>query len=78
MSNTNEIPKPPKVVVAPRGCGRFLTPGKEYTVTEIWDSFDPDMGYGFMIISDRGHQFPCSELNCDYARGNWIIKEREE
>lgn len=76
---SNNIPKPPKVVVAPEGCSSYFTAGKEYLVISIWDSSNNKFGYGFTLNNDSGYKVDCIENKCAHLNyGNWIVKEREQ
>lgn len=75
---SNNIPKPPKVVVAPEGCLPWFTAGKEYPVVEIWDKHDNTCGYGICIFDDDGDLRATTEMLSAHANGNWIVKEREQ
>ena len=74
----SNIPKPPKVVVAPEGCMSWFTAGKAYPVVEIWDGWDHIYGYGFKIADDSGTVLNAVEKDSLHAGvQDWIIKERE-
>ena len=75
--STKEIPKPPKVVVAPKGCREWLTEGKEYNVVKTGLYARPG-GHSFEIMDDDGDMIGCIENGCSHINNrNWIIKERE-
>jgi len=77
-NNKEQIPKPPKTVVAPIGCQPWLTEGKEYNVIRT-GSYSNTEGYDFDIISDTGETDFCVEKGCGHINfENWIIKEREQ
>ena len=76
MSNQTK-PAPPKIVIAPEGCCKYLTAGKEYEVNVIED-YDKKIGYGFSLIDDDGDfLFAVERFSSHLNGGNWIIKERE-
>lgn len=78
MTNEATIPKPPKVVVAPEGCGKYLTAGKEYPVNSILTEWDEETGYFFTTFDDNGEELVCAEKTTFlYNDFDWIIKERE-
>jgi len=66
--------KAPKYVVAPEGCGSYLTPGKRY---EVQDFFTKDTcGGSFWITGDNGNYFLCLLVDCPHLNGgNWITPE---
>lgn len=58
-----------KTVIAPTGCGEYLTEGKEYK------AFDNTRD-GFWIEDDLGLMAYCKAEGCAHLNGgNWIIKE---
>ena len=60
------------IVIAPYGCKIWLTPGKEYEVTELWGI----SGNGFEILNDTGSISSCLLPSCSHSNFNdWIIKE---
>lgn len=69
----------PKIVKAPEGCASYLTAGKEYPVTGIWQSWHEKTGYCFHINDDRGYKLFCKEKSSSHIDyGNWIIVEYEK
>ena len=72
------IPRPPKVVRAPEGCAKYLTSGKEYSVTYSVECTDDAKEYAFYIHDNFGFKVQCFEKKCIHLNGgDWIVVERE-
>lgn len=61
-------------VIAPKGCGIYVTAGKEY---EVFNVEKTSKGrYYFNIIDDTNDQAICLLNRCTYLNHkNWIIKQ---
>lgn len=64
-----------KTVIAPKGCFKAFTEGKEYEVIEII-GFCGKYGVSFTIKTDFDMVVMCLQNGCAHLNGgNWIIKE---
>jgi hypothetical protein len=71
--------KPPKIVIAPKGCNSYLTKGKEYEVIRSYDNPSKINGYSFFITDNNKLDIYCLEKVCGHINElNWIVKEREK
>ena len=67
--------KLPTIAIAPDGCCNYLTPGKEYLITDFWDEKDVEFGYCFNIEDNDGLILHCLEFGCEFLNGkSWSLK----
>lgn len=64
-----------KTVIAPKGCAKYLTEGKEYEVTHIYGAKRNSL---IFVVDDDGDELICCLFRSAYLKGgDWIIGKVE-
>lgn len=70
------ILKPGMIVIPPKGCSDYLTPGKEYEVIRVLNFPDEKTICGFFIRADIGAELFSNLVSSAHLNGlDWIIKQ---